>query len=380
MEPDGALLAEAPAGRAEELAVLFTRALRRAGLTPPLGAVVGFVAALGEVGIGRRSSVYWAGRATLVHRPEDIAIFDQVFRVFFLGNAVMPDQRLPPEELLIAFDEPEDRDDPQGDQDDSEGDILQVRYSASEVLRNKDFALCSVAELEEARKLMSHIRLSGARRRSRRWRRAKSKQTRLDLRRTVRHALRADGETIRRAHLRHGDRPRRLVLLIDISGSMEAYARALVRFLHTAVVGRTKVDAFAIGTRLTRLTRELSTRDPDLALARASQAVVDWSGGTRLGDTIREFNDAWGVRGMARGAIVVVLSDGWDRGDPEVLAEQMQRLHRVAYKVVWVNPLKASPGYAPLAQGMAAALPHVDEFIEGHSLASLEQLAAVIEA
>ena len=373
---------DVPGGRAEELAVLFTRALRRAGLAPPVGSVVGFVAALGEVGIEKRSAVYWAGRATLIHRPEDVPIFDQVFRVFFLGNAVLADQARPVEELLLAFDEPEDPDDPQdgGDDGDDGADILQVRYSASEVLRNKDFALCSVAELEEARQLMSHIRLSGARRRSRRWRRAKAKQSRLDLRRTVRHALRTDGETIRRAHLRHGDRPRRLVLLIDISGSMEAYARALLRFLHTAVVGRTKVDAFAIGTRLTRLTRELSTRDPDLALSRASQAVVDWSGGTRLGDTIAEFNDAWGVRGMARGAIVVVLSDGWDRGEPEVLAEQMQRLQRVAYKVIWVNPLKASPGYAPLAQGMAAALPYVDDFIEGHSLASLEQLAAVIEA
>lgn len=376
-------MAPEPAGRPEDLAVLFTRALRRGGLAPPLGSVVGFVAALGEVGIDKASAVYWAGRATLVHRPEDIPVYDQVFRVFFLGNALMPDQLRRTEELVVAFDdEPEEPEDSaaQGDDDREEGDILQVRYSSAEVLRNKDFAVCSLAELEEVRLLMGQIRLSGARRRSRRWRRAKSKQRRLDLRRTVRHALKADGEAIRRAHLRHGERPRRLVLLIDVSGSMEAYARALVRFVHTAVVGRTKVEAFAIGTRLTRLTRELSTRDPDLALGRASQAVLDWSGGTRLGDTLRDFNDQWGVRGMARGAIVVVLSDGWDRGEPEVLAEQMQRLHRVAYKVIWVNPLKASPGYAPLAQGMAAALPYVDDFIEGHSLASLEQLAAVIAA
>jgi uncharacterized protein with von Willebrand factor type A (vWA) domain len=159
---------------------------------------------------------------------------------------------------------------------------------------------------------------------------------------------------------------------------MEPYARALVRFLHTAVVGRGRVEAFALGTRLTRITRELSSRDPDEALAAAARRVQDWSGGTRLGEGLREFNDRWGVRGMARGAVVVILSDGWDRGEPEVLAEQMARLGRVAYRVVWVNPLKATPEYAPLARGMAAALPYVDEFVEGHSVAALENLVDVI--
>jgi hypothetical protein len=168
------------------------------------------------------------------------------------------------------------------------------------------------------------------------------------------------------------------VLLLDVSGSMESYARALIRFVHAAVAGRTRVEAFALGTRLTRLTRELSSRDPDRALRAAAAAVADWSGGTRLGDGLREFNDEWGCRGMARGAVVLVMSDGWDRGDPEVMAEQMERLHRVAHRVIWVNPLKSSPGYAPLAQGMAAALPHVDVFMEGHSLESLDALAAVV--
>ena len=179
-------------------------------------------------------------------------------------------------------------------------------------------------------------------------------------------------------YLEPGERPRRLVLLLDVSGSMEPYARALLRFVHAAVVGRQRVEAFALGTRLTRVTRELSSRDPDIALREAARGVHDWSGGTRLGDGLRAFNDQWGVRGMARGAVVVVLSDGWDRGDPEVLAEQMQRLRRVAHRVVWVNPLKVTPGYAPLARGMAAALPYVDEFVEGHSLAAMEHLAKVI--
>jgi uncharacterized protein with von Willebrand factor type A (vWA) domain len=159
---------------------------------------------------------------------------------------------------------------------------------------------------------------------------------------------------------------------------MEPYARALIRFLHAAMVGRRDVEAFALGTRLTRLTRELSTRDPDAALARAAVAVTDWSGGTRLGDGLRSFNDNWGVPGMARGATVVILSDGWDRGEPSVMEEQMGRLHRVAHQVVWVNPLKASPGYVPIARGMAAALPHVDRFVEGHSLDSLRSLAQVL--
>ncbi len=190
--------------------------------------------------------------------------------------------------------------------------------------------------------------------------------------------MRAGGEPVRRHHLTPTTRNRRLVLLLDVSGSMEPYARALIRFVHAAVAGRQKVEAFALGTRLTRLTRELSSRDPDEALRRAADRVADFGGGTRLGDGLRMFNDEWGQRGMARGAIVVILSDGWDRGDPEVLAEQMQRLQRVAHKVIWVNPLKVTPGYAPLARGMAAALPHVDAFVEGHSIDAIERLAGEI--
>ncbi len=159
---------------------------------------------------------------------------------------------------------------------------------------------------------------------------------------------------------------------------MEAYSRALLRFVHATVLARGRVEAFALGTRLTRLTREMATLDPDRALANAAGRVDDWSGGTRLGESIRGFNDEWAVRGMARGAVVVILSDGWDRGEPELMAEQMARLQRVAYRVVWSNPLKATDGYAPLARGMAAALPFLDEFVEGHSLRALEELAEAI--
>jgi uncharacterized protein with von Willebrand factor type A (vWA) domain len=159
---------------------------------------------------------------------------------------------------------------------------------------------------------------------------------------------------------------------------MEPYARALLRFVHAAVAGRQKVEAFALGTRLTRITRELNSRDPDVALRDAGQRVHDWSGGTKLGVGLRQFNDEWGVRGLARNSIVVVLSDGWDRGDPDELATQMQRLQRVTHRLVWVNPLKVTPGYAPLARGMAAALPYVDDFVEGHSIHAMQELAHVI--
>jgi len=370
----------------DRVAVAFVRSLRAAGLRIPVGSAITYLRALGEVGIVTRSATYWAGRATLVHRPEDIGRYDEVFRAFWSPDAPAPvvveEETV---EIAIAFDDEDDTADDDGDDegDDAEpfdGPLLQVRFSATETLRHKDFARCSAAELDEARRLMAELRLSGATRSSRRWRPAHRSGDPLDLRRTVRHALRSGGEPIRRVHRTHGERHRRLVLLLDVSGSMEAYSRALLRFVHAAIVGRTKVEAFALGTRLTRLTRELQSRDPDAALSRAADAVVDFSGGTRLGETIGAFNDTWGVRGMARGAVVVILSDGWDRGSPELLGAQMARLHRVAYRVVWVNPLKASEGYAPLARGMAAALPHVDAFIEGHSLASLEELARVVSA
>lgn len=361
------------------MALAFARVLRGMGLDVPVGAAVTFAEALGAVGIGRRLSVYWAGRTTLVRRPEDIAGYDRAFDAFWRGRIAFAEIPFQGTEVTIALDtgeEPAAGDDPGTAEE--PGPTLVVRWSATEVFRHKDFAAYTHAEFEEARRLMADLRLHGALRRSRRWRPTPRRIGRPDLRRTVRRSLRSGGEPIRRAFSTHGRRPRRVVLLCDVSGSMEPYSRALARFLHAAVVGRGQIEAFALGTRLTRITRELSSRDPDAALARASRAVPDWSGGTRLGEGLRAFNDTWGVRGMARGSVVVILSDGWDRGDPAVLAEQMARLARVSYRVVWVNPLKASPGYAPLAAGMAAALPYVDEFVEGHSLDSLQRLAEVI--
>ena len=357
----------------------FVDLLRRAGLAVPLGSTLDFGRALAEIGISTRSGVYWAGRATLVRRQEDVGTYDEAFERHWMSAAAGSVAVAEQPTITLLLDVPEDAAVPDVDDgaSDGDGDHISVRWSRTEVLASRDFADCTADELAELHDLMGGLRLFGATRRCRRLRPALHRG-RPDLRRTVRAALRTGGEPIHRAFSEPGVRPRRLVLLLDVSGSMEPYARALIRFLHAAMVGRRDVEAFALGTRLTRLTRELSTRDPDAALARAAVAVTDWSGGTRLGDGLRVFNDKWGVPGMARGATVVILSDGWDRGEPSVMEEQMGRLHRVAHQVVWVNPLKASPGYAPIARGMAAALPHVDRFVEGHSLDSLRSLVALL--
>jgi uncharacterized protein with von Willebrand factor type A (vWA) domain len=202
----------------------------------------------------------------------------------------------------------------------------------------------------------------------------------VDRRRTLQRVLHAGGEPTRLAWQRRRSRPRRVVLLVDVSGSMSAYADALLRFAHAATrrLRGPGTEVFTLGTRLTRVTREMAARDADAALRAVADAVPDWSGGTRLGELVKQFLDDWGQRGTARGAVVVVLSDGWERGDATLLGEQMARLHRLAHRVVWANPRAGRPGFAPLAAGMAAALPHVDDFVSGHSLAALERLAAVV--
>jgi len=364
------------------MATAFAATLRRLGVPISTGDVLTFVDALGQVGIEERAAVYWAGRTTLVRRPEHLAAYEQGFAAFWLQRELVRTSR-EVQPVVLAIDD-EVADEPEADEAPDDSDerarTISVRYSAAEVLRHKDFAAYTDAEFDEARKLMADLRLGGALRRSHRLRRSKGgrKSRHPDLRRTVHRSLRLHGEPIERAFLEPAERARRIVLLCDVSGSMETYSRALLRFLHAAVVGRGRVEAFALGTRLTRLTRELSSHDPDAALAKAAESVHDWSGGTRLGEVLRQFNDEWGVRGMARGAVVVILSDGWDRGEADELGRQMARLHKVAHRVVWVNPLKVTPGYAPLAKGMAAALPFVDEFLEGHSLGALEHLAEVV--
>jgi uncharacterized protein len=371
-------------GRPERLVVDFVDRVRTEGLAVPPGSAVEYARALGALPSTQPSALYWAGRATLVRRPDDIAAYDRAFAAFFGGADHTPVRRLSvPVQLQVdAPDDPEVNDPPvDGDEEeDPAGELRALRWSATELLRHKDLSLCTADELAEAHRLMADLRVHAVLRRSRRRRRTSRHRGQPDLRRTVARSLRTGGEVVRPAASERGERPRRLVLLLDVSGSMEPYARALARFAHASVAARKRgqVEVFALGTRVTRISHELATHDPDAALRQAADAVADWAGGTRLGEGLRTFNDRWGVRGLARGAVVVVMSDGWDRGDPTLLGTELARLRRVAYRLVWVNPLKASPGFAPLAQGMAAALPHVDEFVEGHSVASLEALAELV--
>ena len=361
------------------LAAGFVHALRDAGVEVPIGATLLYVRALGAVNSVNRSERYWCGRTTLITNSEDFMTYHKVFGRYWVGAEFDETEQMTTTTTIAVDQEDDDgiENAGGGDDDEAEPDVT-MRYSAVEVLRDKDFAEYTKQELAELTHLVSQIRVGGAVRPSRRQKNSKKRRGQPDLRRTVRRALANDGEPIDRAFRKQSEQPRRVVLLVDISGSMEAYSRALLRFVHATVLARGRVEAFALGTRLTRLTREIATLDPDRALSNAANAVDDWSGGTRLGESIRVFNDEWAVRGMARGAVVVIMSDGWDRGDPELMAEQMARLERVAYRIVWSNPLKATDGYAPLARGMAAALPYLDEFVEGHSLRALEELATAI--
>ena len=366
---------------AHKMAVAFARILRGAGIDVPLDSVIVFVGALSKIGLENRDDVYWAAFATLIRRHEDTTIFDRAFAVFWdqLIAVDMASYEQQTESVTLLIDsEQEDNDDSNADALEEDENTIALRFSNVETLREKDFAAYTDTELREAEQFMSSLKLAGPPKRSLRLQKTNRKGSRHDIRRTMRAVLQNDGEPIERYWREPSTKLRRLVVLLDISGSMEPYARALLRFMHAAVVGRQRVEAFTLGTRLTRITRELANRNPDRALARTSAQVSDWSGGTRLGECLQNFNDNWGVGSLARGSIFVILSDGWDRGEPQVLAEQMLRLQRVAYRVIWVNPLKVSPGYAPLARGMAAAMPYIDDFVEGHSLEALRELTAVI--
>jgi len=264
-----------------------------------------------------------------------------------------------------------------GEPDDEAGDPLELGASGHELLRDKDFAELSEDELRRVRDLVARIARTRPLRRSRRLRRDPLGEG-MDVRAMIRRSLRTGGDPIERPLRARKQVPRRLVLLCDVSGSMDAYARVLLLFLHAAVGTGRGVEAFAFGTRLSRLTPDLRTRDPLDALARCTEAVVDWGSGTRIGASLREFNEVYGRRAMSRGALVVIVSDGWEREDPALVGREMARLARAAYAVIWVNPLKGNPDYQPLAGGMRAALPFVDRFLAGHNLRSLEELATVL--
>ncbi|MEE8602993.1 vWA domain-containing protein [Euzebya tangerina] len=355
------------------------RALREEGVDVAITSELLATEAVSTVGIADADRLYIAGRAALIHDPEDIPAYNRAFALVFARPVARPLPPLepPPLRITLNHDDPDTQDRDGGWEVDNRGEDLTLRFSATEVLRRADLATLDEADRAEAQRLIAQLRLDGPWRRGRRHRPARRGPT-LDLRRTVGHALATSGEMVRLARTAPAPTLRRLVFVLDVSGSMEPYATALVRFAHVAMTVRSRVEVFAVGTRLSRLTRSLGTHDPDVALAAAAAATPDWAGGTRLGEALAAFNDGWGLRGIARGAVVVIASDGWDRGDPGQIAEQMQRLHRVAHRVVWVNPLAADPRFAPVASGMAAALPHVDDLRPGESVASLQRLADLL--
>jgi len=358
--------------------VTFGRVLREAGVEIGPGRVADALRALDAVDLARQDDVYFSLRQTLVSRHDELELFDRAFNAWFLRAPVLPPAREqsdtePPTrggDVALELRSPQTVDEEAGEE-------LERGASAVELLRDKDFAELTGDELRRVRELMVTLAQNRPRRLSRR-RTADPRGDLLDVRRMIRRSLRTGGDPVERPFRARKDVPRKLVVLCDVSGSMDSYARALLLFLHATVGAGRGVEAFAFGTRLSRLTPDLALRDPDAALARCTEAVVDWGSGTRIGASLREFNTVYGRRGLSRGAVVLIVSDGWEREDPELVGREMAKLARAAYAVVWVNPLKGNPQYQPLAGGMRAALPYVDRFLPGHNLRSLEELAAVL--
>ncbi|HET7664986.1 MAG TPA: VWA domain-containing protein [Mycobacterium sp.] len=347
----------------------FARALAVAGLPVASDAIDTYTQALRQVDVADPRQVYWAGRATLCRGPDDIPRYDLVFESWFGGTLPRPAphrKERPRHSQIVALDASGGAD--------ADGEAPQLRVAAddTEILRHRDIAELTAAERAHLAELVATLRPHPPTRPALRLR--PSRRGRVDPRRTVRHMLAAGGEPVRPKHHRKATRPRRVVLLLDVSGSMSPYADALLRFAHVVARASPATEVFSLGTRMTRLSRALRIRDPELALATAGRAVPDWAGGTRLGETLRAFLDRWGRRGLARSAVVVVFSDGWERGDPSLLADQMAALHRLAHAVLWVNPHAGADSYQPVQSGIAAALPSVDRLLAGHSLATLQAL------
>jgi uncharacterized protein with von Willebrand factor type A (vWA) domain len=382
-----------PETDALERLIGFGRELRRRGLPVGTGRVMTFCRAAAALGAVDRDDLYWAGRASLISRPEDAEAFDAAFDAYFRQGirielempAGAPERGSPREPLggelpgleieerLVAaqWRSAAEDEEPEGES------AIRIVASAYEVLREKSFADLTEEERRRAAQLIRRLSVRVPTRKTRRLRPAAS-GSRFDVRRTLRRSLRTQGEPFHRAWRARGTRARPLVLILDVSGSMAAYSRALMQFAFAAMAAGRTVEVFCFGTRLTRVTRTLRTKDPDRAMHEVGRLVQDWEGGTRIGESLKELLDEWSQRTALRGAVAVICSDGLERGEPELVRRQMQRLRRLAHRVVWVNPLKGSPRYEPLARGMAAALPSVDVFLPGHNLESLEELGRIL--
>lgn len=389
-----------------DVAARLAQLLRASGLGVTPDRAGRFAAAVDLAGPTRTDELYWLGRVTLAADRSELSAYDAVFANVFGGISDVADHRGDSNQApLPSVQRGEDRrrrhdfdaqprpasgtptpspiadravaDD--DDSDDTENETAQAApASGDELLRSRDFADCTPGELAQLRRLVAAMQVNPPLRTSHRRRRHPSGAT-LDRRATIRHAMRTGGQPFQLAYRRETERRRRVVLIADVSGSMEAYSRAYLYVLHGAVKAL-RAETFVFATGLTRLTPALRVTgaDPERALRDAVDSVGDWSGGTRIGEALREFNDRWGRRGLARGAVVVIVSDGWESGDPALLGEQMARLSRLAHRIVWVNPRSKSDRYQPLVGGMAAALPHVNTFASGHSLQALDDVLAAI--
>ncbi len=391
-----------PSVEAAALAVGFATALRRAGLVSSMDRAAWLAEAIRLVPPHDRDRLYWTCRVVFVTSSHQLALFDAVFSAVFDGMLDPADSRgdssgpaaigseprtisSPPDDRPTSdADHAPEHDSPMptagGDDADEAGrerDAMLMMASTEERLHDMSFAELETDEVDQVRALVRKIVLSTPPRRSRRTRASSRSSDRLDVRRTLRAAQRSGADATRLVYSRRREHPRRLVLLCDVSGSMEPYTRVFLSLLQGAVAGA-HAEAFVFSTRLTRLTRELALRNPDLALARAAKGAPDWAGGTRLAESIRRFVDDFGRRGLARGAVVVILSDGWAHDDPDRVSHEMARLKRLVHRIVWVNPRKVAVGFEPLVGGMAAALPHCDAFVSGHSFTALTELAAAI--
>jgi hypothetical protein len=380
-----------------------SRRLHDGGVPITPGRSADFARALTLVRPISRRRLYWTARAVFVSDPAQVKAFDEVFFSVFGGRAQGED--FAPEDAQTVASSPDDRpkserkasprnsgeqdpgaslsSSPSGDRDEDE-DAAEVEVplamaSDEEVLRRKSFDALEPHEFVQLYRLMSRLELATPLRQTRRYEKGRH-GARVDMRRTLRASLRSGGDPIRLARRRRRIARRRLVMLCDISGSMEPYARAYLQFLTCAAGSGPKAEAFVFATRLTRLTRALASRNPERAIQRAAAAAPDWSSGTRIGDALKEFNDRHGRRGMARGAVIVILSDGWERGDPMLVGREMDRLARLAHRIVWVNPRVGASAFSVQAGGMVAALPHCDALVSGHSFQALAEVADAIGA
>lgn len=371
-----------PQGHLMSHVLAFAHLLRSTGIKVSTEQTLDLARALEYAPITSRKDFRAAACCTLICRREDLPVFDAAFEFYWRSQSgfdplmmAIPVVKAPPKPLRLPRRPRNQGDgqnqDPEEEREEKVGFTL--TFTAAETLRAKDFGSFSYEEVQACKELLRNLEWRIEPRRTRR-RRAATRPGTIDMRRLLRHNLRYGGDPLELTFREPRSRQRPLVVLCDISGSMDRYSRILLQFVHTISNGLHDVEAFVFGTRLTRITRLLRERDIDEAIAAVSKQVVDWSGGTRIGEAIKNFNYVWARRVLGRGPVVLIISDGWDRGDPQLLGREMSRLQRSAYRLIWLNPLLGNPRYQPLTQGIQAALPHVDDFLPVHNLLSLEQL------